>query len=198
VPTVKVFVGKERKLWVLSEEFLCDRVEFFKLMFKSNFKEGHEKEVYLEEDDPETFAKFVDWLFSTFGNVDSLQACKLFVLADKMGVEDLKNSIMSSLEVSHRGDEILTLCPSPEAVKFTYENTTESSSLRKLLVKRMFVFFVHKRRDAADWPEHLNLFNAALLSHPVFSSEVITAIAEHSWGARIPCKYIGTCSMHPY
>lgn len=51
---VKVYVGPERKLWILNEELLCNRVDYFRAAFRSGgggFKEGAEKSIHLVEED---------------------------------------------------------------------------------------------------------------------------------------------------
>jgi len=58
--SVKIYVGPKRKLWVLPEGFLWEKVEYFRVAFKSGFKEGLKKELYLKDDDPATFAVLVD------------------------------------------------------------------------------------------------------------------------------------------
>jgi hypothetical protein len=42
-PMIKIFVGPERKLRVLPEQLLCDRVKFFKSAFQSGFRESKRK-----------------------------------------------------------------------------------------------------------------------------------------------------------
>jgi hypothetical protein len=91
---VKIFVGKEQKMWVLPEEFICDRVAYFKSAFKSDFKEGLSKELYLEDDEPAVFARVINWIFggyfqygNTLSSSPSMEDClKLFVLADKINL----------------------------------------------------------------------------------------------------------------
>jgi hypothetical protein len=86
-PMVKIFIGKQHKMWVLPEEFICDRVAYFKGAFKSGFNEGTSKELYLEDDEPAIFARVVNWIFGghfEYDNTLSMEDClKLFVLADK-------------------------------------------------------------------------------------------------------------------
>ena len=59
-PMVKIFVGPDRKLWVLPEQLLCDRVEYFKSAFQSGFQESNEKFLELPEDCPVAFAYIID------------------------------------------------------------------------------------------------------------------------------------------
>jgi hypothetical protein len=60
---VKISVGPDRKLWVLPEQLLCDRVDFFKSVFQSGLQESKEKILELPEDDPTSFAYILDTIF---------------------------------------------------------------------------------------------------------------------------------------
>lgn len=59
---VKIYVGPQKKQWMLPKDLLCDRFSFFKAAFKGGFKEAAEKEMWLEEDDPEAFGLLVDYV----------------------------------------------------------------------------------------------------------------------------------------
>ena len=39
---------------------ICNKVEYFCTAFKGNLKEGIEKDLYLEEKDPDTFRRLFD------------------------------------------------------------------------------------------------------------------------------------------
>jgi len=58
---VKIYVGEgDENCWVLHEDVLCGRSDFFKMGFKGGFKEAHEKVMRLPEDDPVMFGYFVE------------------------------------------------------------------------------------------------------------------------------------------
>ena len=56
---VDIFVGAERKQFHLHHDLLCDRSDYFKACFEGDFKEAEQKELFLPEDDIESFGLFV-------------------------------------------------------------------------------------------------------------------------------------------
>lgn len=103
--TVTIYVGPQREKWVLNEKLLCERAEYFRAAFQGNFEEGTTKEMELLEDDANAFAKLVDWVYcdrlecGNWGRIADedrrekhvVQWCKLWVMADKYGIPELKS-----------------------------------------------------------------------------------------------------------
>lgn len=150
-----------------SENLLCDNVEFFRAAFKGCFREGVEKTMELPKDDPVAFGYFVGWLYTkdivysytTNDASDSgkdklqdqatsrnpthdLQWCSLWVLADKLMLEDLAKRAINQYESR---DSEWSVVQSPcscycqrnlptEVVLYTFENTPEGSELRQAVV----------------------------------------------------------------
>jgi hypothetical protein len=52
------------KQFVLHKDLLCKKVKYFDGMFNSIFKERVEKIATFPEAHPDTFAAFVDWIYS--------------------------------------------------------------------------------------------------------------------------------------
>jgi hypothetical protein len=78
---VRIYVGPKRDLWVLPEEALCDRVQFFKSAFQSGFRESSEKVLELPEDDPIAFEFVFDYILQDWpdtGFINTLEYQKLF------------------------------------------------------------------------------------------------------------------------
>jgi hypothetical protein len=129
---VKVYVGPNRKLWTLPEDLLCDRISYFRALFKSGFKEGIEKEIYLKEEDPGVFARIVDWLFTDIMGCScmdicpedcQLQGCMIYALADKWGLEDVARCILAQIqEVIYTGQSSATFNVTPAVIKYVYEH----------------------------------------------------------------------------
>jgi len=151
--TVKIYVGPERKLWFLNEDLLCDRIPFFKGVFKSEFKEGDSKVMELLEDDPEAFGRLVEWVYTSsrfscdlcqkitlvprssthpYDPAHELQWLRLWVLADKLNVSTVTDGALLT-HTSCLEDGALVI--SPEAVDFVCKHTLEDSALRKHLVR---------------------------------------------------------------
>ncbi|KAE9371968.1 hypothetical protein N431DRAFT_293442, partial [Stipitochalara longipes BDJ] len=113
--TVEIIVGPERETWILNEDFLCERLPFFKAVFKSGFKESETKKLELPEDSPMAFGHLIDWIYTKetechfcagcgcdhckehnpeteeHTSVHLLQWAWLWVLADKIGSKSLED-----------------------------------------------------------------------------------------------------------
>ena len=104
---VDVFVGAKRKTFRLHEELLCDRSDYFKATFQSEFAEGQSKELYLPDDNDASFELFVNWLYS--GNIkppstdEELAAhLGLLALAEKVLIEHLRNLVTDHIRGYYR------------------------------------------------------------------------------------------------
>jgi hypothetical protein len=181
--TVKVYVGPKRKLWTIPEDYLCDRLDYFKAALKSNFKEGHEKEMYLEEDDPVAFGMLIDWLFRDKLDCDcrrtlttsdwcptQLDWCKLYVLADKFGIEVLLQQVLQPLSLCFTPQ---TLEESGPSIDYDYDNTAESSKLRIWFVGRATDKYLICQED------YLEKWIDLVRTHRAFDLDVAKAIKSH-------------------
>jgi len=96
----KIYVGLEKKCWMIHEAVICNISTFFRNAFQRNFAEGTTKEITLEEDDLEVSKTLVDWLYS-LGSGDCYQRpdlepwkhCMIYygfdIFADKVGSKKL-------------------------------------------------------------------------------------------------------------
>ena len=128
---------------MIHKNLACRDSSFFKAACKSGFREAESKEVKLPEDEPETFDNFVQWLYT--GDFEKPKSessypdweffFNTYVLADKLGAPKFGNYIMNVMinEAETRWNEELSL-PDAAAVCVAYENTPESSPLRRFLV----------------------------------------------------------------
>jgi hypothetical protein len=143
---VRIYVGSQRSLWVLPEEALCDRVQFFKSTFQGGFREGDEKVLELPEDDPIAFGFILDHILQGWAGENAINKlgdpeavsmawCRTWVLADKLGCPNISKrvEIAYSSHLSHLSlDE--KIIP-PAAAQYLYENTSEPCELRETLVR---------------------------------------------------------------
>ena len=92
----------------------------------------------LPEDDVGTFEDFIEWLYRRSFDMPTsppdaryMEPLKLYVLADKYGVTDLKNIIIEKMWAMAKNRE-----PEPglKEVAYAYAHTVQSSGMRKLLV----------------------------------------------------------------
>lgn len=135
---VDIFVGAERKQFHLHHDLLCARSDYFKACFEADFKEAKQKELFLPEDDIESFSLFVKWLYGAslkkISSKDELSVYfTLFVLANKLCLEHLRNETMDQILRFHR----TSTYPVPvdyQIIRFIYRNTSDRDSIRKYLV----------------------------------------------------------------
>ena len=140
-----VFVGEDKASFYVHENILCSASPFFKAAFNGNFKEAAEGDISLPEDDPETFERFLQYLYTKSYNLssyatDKLEACqrqtweyvKLYVFAEKAQVEPLQHHIIRGLFALEQKKH--TKYPVPyECIKYAYDHTMPGSPLRRIL-----------------------------------------------------------------
>ena len=141
-PIVTLDVGPDKHTFHVHQELLFKYSPDFKAAFSGACRESSEHRMALPEDDPETVDCFMQWLyFASLGLTEGVcsetwdkcywQLARLNTLADKFDVGLLKDPII---------DELFALRmtagrpPQPLVVAYIYDNTTETSSLRKLIV----------------------------------------------------------------
>ena len=190
---VRIFVGPDRKQWVLPEQLLCDRVEYFKGAFQSGFRESNEKVLEFPEDLPAAFGYIIDRIFGdrrpptkNFGkSQDDRQMawCKLYVLADLLGCSNLvdaadlcQQELWDSREKCHAAGRDIPLI-SPAAAKFLYENTGDSAKMRGVFVESLAEHQLSV--DGLNASQTLRWIDSAT-SHPKFHFDVMQEIANHS------------------
>lgn len=177
---MKVFVGPEHNLWILNEDLLCDRVTSFKGAFCGSFKEGLQKTIELPEDCPIAFANVVEYIYTKtiawpfncleveqLSDDQQLFLCRLWVLADKLGIhglcEQIETCIEARFDIKH---DILGI----EAMIYIYNATIVKSGLRKsALVIAMKDFLRHREprsvEEAYNWAERVPMFYADMLKN---------------------------------
>lgn len=149
-------------MWILSENLLCDRVDFFRAAFKGPFAEANHKEMIFTEDHVGAFAKFIDWVYTgkveckecaeakedateSFRAEHEVMWCSLWVLADYLGAVALEKLSLAKIKecfgarrAKFGGKYII----SAEAVKYVYENTGgKKSPLRALILNEITRFW---------------------------------------------------------
>lgn len=140
-----VLVGEEKASFFVHQEILCSASPFLKAALTGNFMEGNGEPLSLPEDDPDTFERFLQYVYISSYNLstyatDNLKACqrqaweyvRLFVFAEKAQVEPLKRQIVKSLFELEREKQI-KYPASYTCMEFAYDHTPSGSPLRKVL-----------------------------------------------------------------
>lgn len=183
VSTVTILVGEDQTPFHVHMDRLCEASSFFKAAFLGDFKESSEKTMHLPEDDEGTFELFVDWLYNQRNEMlpevtrdsddeeedeRSLQAFRLYLLADKYRVCKLKSLVIEALFADAA---VAKWYPSNASIAYAYEHTTQYSGLRKMLAD------YHAWSARLGWYE-LPDAQAFLRQQPDFATDLSVSFAK--------------------
>ncbi|TKA82150.1 hypothetical protein B0A49_00208 [Cryomyces minteri] len=155
---VHISVGEPAKVFAIHRGLLCHYSTYFQSAFNGNWVEADDNARRLEGEDVEVFQIFHDWLYNrrlfdpdeAFPRnfpLTGFVLCRVFLFADRRGVTALKNATINALYLYYTEDRP----PYPdEVVHFVYENTTESSVLRKVLVD-LITYMFPRLVDYMQW-----------------------------------------------
>ena len=139
MPIVTLNVDKEESATAfrVHKSLLCQASPVFNATFLGGFIENSEQTMSLPTESREVIERFVQWLYTQkLGLSDSsdpatfMKLAELHVFADKYDIKTLKNKVIDEFfDFGKRSD----LDPSLDTVVYSYENTNENSSLRRLL-----------------------------------------------------------------
>ncbi|KAI9675667.1 MAG: hypothetical protein M1817_001034 [Caeruleum heppii] len=141
-PVVDVFVGVTKRHWILHRKLLCHHTSFFQKAFEGAFKEAGLGKLDLPDEDEKAFELFTMFIYG--GSIGSLPLestkdefrefattyFELWVLADKLGMNKMKNSAMDKYRASLRR---VAGVLSPEDVKLIYRKTASDSIFRDMV-----------------------------------------------------------------
>lgn len=60
---VDIYVGPKNKHFLAHKELLCNKILYFKKMFKGGFQEASSSKANFPEDDPEGFDVLISWVY---------------------------------------------------------------------------------------------------------------------------------------
>jgi hypothetical protein len=183
-PMVRIYVGLQRRLWVLPEEALCDRVKFFKSTFQGGFREGDEKVLELPEDDPVAFGYSLNHILQGWARADDINKlgdpeavnmawCRTWVLADKLGCPNLSRHVKTNY-FDHLSNLSLDkkMIP-PAAAQYLYENTSETCELRETLVG--VAVDTYQAFDCCC-EDRMRRWSESAASHPKYLSDIMALL----------------------
>lgn len=144
MPVVTFYVGPDKVVFHVHENFLFDASPVFRAAFSGNFKEASERSMPLPEDDKESVELMILWLYTKrlgltipvsaeTSNECYMQLAKLNTLAEKYDICLLKNDIVNELFDLKKSSKNIKP-PQILVVKHVYDNTPARSSFRKLMV----------------------------------------------------------------
>ena len=142
---VQVIVGENKasKTWNLHRALLIKHAPFFRgALAPGHFVESANHKVTLSTDDNETFAVFVQWLYtidSAFDNaaflylgIPIIDLIKAYCLGDMLGSAQFKNVVISKLYDSKLWDDFQQFL-TPKCVEYAFENSPAGCPLQKLV-----------------------------------------------------------------
>jgi len=124
---IKIYVGAEKQQYSIHKKLICSVSPFFDRAFNGPFVEATPSSIHLDEDSPEIFSSFFEYLYTDHfinrGNVQQL--IDLYIFADKCQVEKLKNVTMDKIQdtLRHHKEAIPI-----DAMLHIFENTFDSST----------------------------------------------------------------------
>ena len=98
----------------LHRSLLCERCPYFKGCFDGPFKETEDKKTALKEENPDDFDEVLRWMYRgivsrpQYGEIDDMSLINAYILADRLCMEELKNSIVTTLYHFYTGNYITT------------------------------------------------------------------------------------------
>lgn len=134
--------------FLLHEGILCARSEFFRRALNGNWIEKKERLVKLPEDDTQTFAFYVSFIYTNVMfdatalqtmTTDEFQAhilavVRFYVLAEKLKDRQAKNEALRIVLSDTTERSFADSLPNAEIVQFMYNNTLQGSLGRRLMV----------------------------------------------------------------
>ena len=197
VSVVTILVGKNKTPFQIHQDQLCEASSFFKAAFEGQFREGSEKKMDLPEEDVHLFDLFVQWLYHQRYEIPPkeveqkgerlMEPVKLYVLADKYDVSDLRSDIITKLfALGNMGGTY----PDLGTMAYAYEHVSPKSGLCRLLAD-WYACKVTPSWFSSDvaqkwFPQHPQVTAAVISS---FVTTVSRATQTNPFAGEMPDKY---------
>ncbi|KAL8887254.1 MAG: hypothetical protein Q9192_006353 [Flavoplaca navasiana] len=140
---VTILVGPEKAPFRIHKGLLCSKSEYFRAAFKGSSKESTENNIHLTDDSPEIFQFYAALIYTEkpAASWDQEQlsmdvCCRLYVLADKLGSEDIQNVVMDLIH-KRCADDYFDITDA-DTVNYVFDNTLPGSCLRAILTGATF------------------------------------------------------------
>ncbi|KAI9675665.1 MAG: hypothetical protein M1817_001032 [Caeruleum heppii] len=210
-PLVDLYVGGERRHWLVHHDLLCFHSSFFETALKGHFEESASRKVEFPDDDPAVFELFIQWLYSgSIGRAikpstdkayafELAQSCfALWILCDKLGTPRAKNAAVDTFRRSlFYSEKVLS---QSTFLKFCTEAAPQSPFRR--LLGHWVAWLIHNKKNAAtakDRDMHIDSITEGDSVDGVFVAHLIKAlrdnISQYSYSS--PLEKIG-CFYHQH
>ena len=135
---VQIVVGPEAKVFNLYKQILCDASSYFNAALKGDFKEAHEQNINMPDEDVDTFTCFQIWLYSkelpltdiSGEELDEVDFVDLYIFGEARDIPEFQNAVMDALITKDATSTAVTT----GAIRRIYEHTSKTSPLRKLIL----------------------------------------------------------------
>jgi hypothetical protein len=175
-PSIEIHVGSLERpsdatthttdTWTLPVALISKYSPFLRAACTRDFKERQERLIELPEDDPKTFALFVEWMYYGSYNVAVSAASsdtertvnmdlQCWVLGDKLLCIDFKNYAMRQIYREHTA-LFAAKAVTVQSVKYVCENTSEESKLMQFNCDFVVTHFTNPMRlkgSTEEWDE---------------------------------------------
>ena len=142
-PTVKIFVGPERKDFIVFKEVLCTESTYFNFIFNNRSAEAETNTARLPDEDPNFFVLFLTWLYAEelFPTVKKHRGdykltpyhlVRLYTFGHRYGIRRFKNDCADAL--LHHNTRLSWITEVLEEAEYIYENTAAGSPLQRMLI----------------------------------------------------------------
>ncbi|KAI4268111.1 MAG: hypothetical protein LQ337_008031 [Flavoplaca oasis] len=136
---VTVLVGPEETAFRIHKGLLCSKSEYFRAAFEGSFRESTEKKIQLRDEDSKIFQFYAALIYTDKAALswneeefDVDVCCRLYVLADRLGSENIQNIVM---DVIHGRCSRLDLpIFGLGTINHVFNNTLPGSRLRAILI----------------------------------------------------------------
>lgn len=145
--SVILLVGKQQSQMLVHKGYISAGSEFFKAALKKEWKGGQSRIVKLPEDDPDTVAQYLDFVYNKTLSTNFVTKCvqstyialaNLYVFGERILNPTIQNTIVDHLisftAMLNRCNPSHSYYPGPRTVDILYEGTPEGSPVRRLLV----------------------------------------------------------------
>ena len=156
-------MGSEQVIYSVHESLVRASSPFFDKAMAGEWKESAQRTVQLPDVDVEIFALYAHWLYcgtlpvigerrDWTGTMEYLHLAKAYVLGDRLLDTKFQNAVIDAIvEKSQTAARGGTDRPCLDVIRYTYQSTAESATIRDLLVD---VYICHGTSTwLSSWPD---------------------------------------------